>query len=130
MAAQPCFPSASQVAAGSRMPRMIFTQESVDRLRLEPGKQEERWTDASPDAPTLGIRLRRVSTGIQRIWIVQHRYNGEQRTYQVGSLAEINLKEARAASKRYHAALVLDRDPKAAKRAEKVARAAAAEEQA
>lgn len=110
---------------------MVFTQEAIQSLALPPGKNEERWFDDRPDAPSnFGLKLVRGKRQTQRTYIVQHRHQGEQRTPSFGRVSDVSLAEATLAARKYHAALMLDEDPQAKKRAAREARKAAAEEKA
>jgi integrase len=87
---------------------MEFTKETAADLSLPKGKSEHFEWDAS--LPGFGIRIR--ATG-KKTWVVQYRFNGDQRRESLGDVRKINLEDARKIARQRFAQVELGIDPDA-----------------
>jgi hypothetical protein len=92
---------------------MKLTRQTIDTLKLPPGKQDLIVFDDA--LPGFGLRIR---AGGSRKWIVQYESHGQQRRLTIGSTAVFNLEQARKAARETLAMARLGRDPQADRREE------------
>jgi integrase len=97
---------------------MKFTKQSIAALSLPEGKSDAIYFDDS--MPGFGIRIR---AGGKTVWVAQCRVNGKTQRHTLGDTRRIDLDAARAAARKYFAAVTLGGDP-AADKAQAKARAA------
>lgn len=85
---------------------MKFTPESVDSLRLPPGKKD--FIAFDDKLAGFGLRLRE---GGSRNWIFQYAFGNGQRRRVIGKATALSLKRARQIAAEYHARVQLGQDP-------------------
>jgi integrase len=102
---------------------MKLTERTAITLVLPKGKDDHvEWDD---DLPGFGVRQRRAKAQVSKSWLVQYRVGAQQRRESLGDIREVKLEDARRAARRLFAQVELGIDPGAAKKAGRVAAAAA-----
>jgi integrase len=95
---------------------MKLTQTGISRLNLSSSKTDEIFFDDT--LPGFGIRLRE---GGSRKYVVHYRQAGIQRRHTIGSVATLNLDEARKRARKILVAVDDGRDPAAEKESKRAA---------
>jgi integrase len=95
--------------------KLELTQKIVNTIALQPGRNDDVvWDD---QIENFGVRLRRHSSGIRRVYICQYRVFGRSRRTTLGSTSRLSLAQARDAARKVLAKVSLGGDPQGDKAA-------------
>jgi hypothetical protein len=96
------------------MPVVNLDRNTVKECLLPAGKRAEFYWDTTLKG--FGFVIRRDARGtIQRSWLVQYRFGGQQRKQKIADCAKLNADQARRRATEMFAQLVLGTDPAAEK---------------
>jgi integrase len=98
--------------------RLELTQRLVNTIALQPGRNDDLVWDTQVE--NFGLRLRRHSGGVRRVFICQYRVFGRSRRHTIGAAAKLTLVQARDAAKKVLARVQLGGDPQGDKAARRV----------
>jgi hypothetical protein len=95
--------------------KLELTQKIVNTIALPKDRNDDVVWDTVIE--NFGMRMRRRSDGVRRVFICQYRVFGRSRRHTIGQAAKLTLAEARAAAKKVLAKVSLGGDPQGDKAA-------------
>jgi integrase len=98
--------------------RLELTQRLVNTIALQPGRNDDVVWDTQVE--NFGLRLRRHSGGVRRVFICQYRVFSRSRRHTIGAASKLTLVQARDAAKKVLARVQLGGDPQGDKAARRV----------
>jgi hypothetical protein len=88
---------------------MKFSQTTIAKFKIEPGKTEHIEFDES--MPGFGLRIRVGNKGEHRTFIAQYKIGDKHRRVSLGDVRKVNLEDARSEAKRIFGKVAHGRDP-------------------